>query len=122
MSQVTNGDLTGTLMAADTTPLIVKYATINAASNGNNTIVAAVTAKKIRVISLWVVSAGTVTTTWQTAAGGTGLSGAASLAANTGYVLPHNKDGWFETVAGQLLNLSLSAGIQVSGSLSYVEI
>lgn len=122
MSQVTAGLLSGSLMSADTTPMAVKYAVLSAASNGNNTVVAAVTGKKIRVISLWVVSAGTVTTTWQSGAGGTGLTGAASLVVNTGYVLNHNKDGWFETAAGSLLNLSLSAGIQVSGSLSYVEV
>lgn len=121
MSQVT-GDLSGSLMKSDASPMLVKYAVIDAATSGDNTIVAAVTGKKIRVISCWLVSGGTVTTRWESAASGTALTGQATLAVNTGYVLPHNKDGWFETVAGQLLNLELSGGVTVDGSLSYVEV
>jgi hypothetical protein len=50
------------------------------------------------------------------------LSGQATLAVNTGYVLPNNTHGWFETVAGELLNLELSGAVSVDGGLTYVEV
>jgi hypothetical protein len=99
-----------------------KKAKIDAATSGNNTLVAAVTGKKIRVLSLFLVSAGATTVTFQSGAGGTGLTGAITTAAGTGFVLPHNPEGWFETAEGALLNAALSAAIQVSGSLTYVEV
>lgn len=101
---------------------VVKYAAISASTSGDNTIVAAVTGKKIRVLSLVLVSAGTTTTAFESAAGGTALTGDMALVANTGYVLPYNPFGWFQTVASELLNLELSAAIAVAGSLTYVEV
>ena len=100
----------------------VKYAKIDAATSGNNTIVAAVSGKKIRVLSLFYLASGTVTCTWQTAAGGTALTGGLQHTAQTGAVLPFNEDGWFETVAGDLLNLSLNSATSVDGALSYIEV
>ena len=97
-----------------------KFAAIDAASSGDNTLVAAVPGKKIRVLSLWLVSAGTVTTRFESGAGGTALSGQATLAVNNIYVLPYNPGGWFETAVGSLLNLELSGAVSVDGSLSYV--
>jgi hypothetical protein len=44
------------------------------------------------------------------------------MIANTGFVLPYNPFGWFETAAGALLNMELSAAISVDGSLTYVEV
>ena len=122
MAQVTVGDLSGSLQASDATPLLIKYAAIDAATSGDNTLVAGVTGKKIRVISLWLTSAGTVTARFESGASGTALTGQATLAVNTGITLPHNKDGWFETAAGSLLNLELSGAVSVDGSLSYVEV
>lgn len=100
----------------------VKYAVIDAATSGDNTVVAAVTGKQIRVLSCWLVSAGTVTARFESGAGGTALTGQATLAVNTGFVLPYNQAGWFETAAGSLLNLELSGAVSVDGSLSYVEV
>jgi hypothetical protein len=45
-----------------------------------------------------------------------------NLVANTGFVLPHNPFGWFETAAGTLLNLELSAAVSVDGCLTYIEV
>lgn len=100
-----------------------KFASLSGASSGNNTLVAAAGAgKKIRVTSLYAVAAGAVTVKFQSGAGGTDLTGAASLAANGGFVLPYNPAGWFETAANTLLNMSLGGAVQVSGSLTYEEI
>ena len=99
-----------------------KFAVINAATSGNNTIVAAVTGKKIRVLSYVLISAGAVNATFQTGAGGTALTGALPLAAQAGASSGFSPVGHFETVAAALLNLSLSAAIQVSGHVTYVEV
>jgi hypothetical protein len=45
-----------------------------------------------------------------------------NLVANSGFALPYNPGGWFETGDNALLNLELSAAINVDGSFSYVEV
>lgn len=104
------------------TALTPKFAKIAASGSGNNTIVAAVTSKKIRVLAYNFMSEGTVNAKFQSAAGGTDLTGLSYLIANTGKVAPFNPVGWFETVAGELLNLNLSAAVAVGGELVYVEV
>lgn len=103
-------------------PVTVKYAVIDAASSGDNTLVAAVTSKKIRVLSLFLVAAGTVNVRFESGAGGTALSGQMNLVANTGFALNYNPKGWFETASNTLLNLELSGAVSVDGSLSYIEV
>lgn len=100
----------------------IKYSIIDAALSGDNTIVAAVTGKKIRVLSCWVVAAAAVTVRFESGAGGTALTGQANAGANGGFVLPFNEGGWFETASGSLLNLELGGAVSVDGSLSYVEV
>jgi len=99
-----------------------KFAIISVNTNGNNTLVAAVTSKKIRVVSLWINSASTVNALFQSGASGTNLSGSVYLAPNTGMVLPFNPVGWFETAAGVLLNMTLNGAFFVAGSLTYIEV
>jgi hypothetical protein len=72
------------------------------------------------VLSLYLVAAGTTTVRFESGAGGTALSGAMSLVANTGLVLPFSPAGHFETAANTLLNMELNAAVQVSGSLTYI--
>jgi hypothetical protein len=100
----------------------VKYAKIDAATSGDNTVVAAVADKKIRVLSLFYLASANVNVRWESGAGGTALTGALEHTGQTGVVLPFNEDGWFETAAGELLNLELSGNISVDGSLSYIEV
>lgn len=100
----------------------VQYAVIDAATLGDNTLVAGVTGKRIRVVSLFLIAAGAVTARFESGAGGTALTGQMVLAANGGFSLPYNGEGWFQTASGALLNLELSAGVSVDGSLSYVEV
>jgi hypothetical protein len=99
-----------------------KYAAIDAATSGNNTLVAAVTSKKVRVLSAFLVSAGTVNVRFESGADGTALTGQMNLVANTGFVLPFNPAGWFETGSNTLLNLELSGAVSVDGSLCYIEV
>lgn len=100
----------------------VKYAVIDAAS-ADNTIVAAVTGKKIRVISLFVIaSGGENTLRFEAGTGGTALTGQMQVSDNGGFVLGYNEAGWFETTAGALLNLELASATSVDGALSYVQV
>jgi len=98
------------------------FAVIDAATSGDNTLVAAVTSRRIRVLSLFLVAAGAVNVRFESGAGGTALTGQMNLVANTGFVLPYNPAGWFETAVTTLLNLELSAAVSVDGSLTYIEV
>lgn len=98
---------------------VTNYAVIDAASSGDNTLVAAVTGKRIRVTSLYLVAAGAVTIRFESGAGGTALSGQMTMAANGVLVLPYNQFGWFTTAASALLNMELGGAVSVDGSLTY---
>lgn len=99
-----------------------KYAVIDAATLGDNTIVAAVTGKKLRVLALFVIAAASVTARFESGASGTALTGQMVLAANGGFSLPFNPEGWFETAANALLNLELSGAVSVDGAVTYAEV
>lgn len=101
----------------------VKFAAISASSSGDNTLLAAVTSKKIRVLSYSLMAAGAVNARFQTAVAGAYLTGLKYFAAaGAGIVAPYNPKGWFETVAGDLLNLELSGAVAVGGEFSYIEV
>lgn len=96
------------------------FAAIDAATSGDNTLLAAQGAgNKIRVHQLFLVAAGTTTVRFESGAGGTALTGQMNLVANTGFVLPYSPIGWFETAANTLLNLELSAAVSVDGNFAY---
>jgi hypothetical protein len=100
----------------------IKFAVIDAASSGDNTLVAGVTGKKIRVLSVFLMAAGAVNCRFESGASGTALTGQMNVAANGGFSLTHNPGGWFETAAAALLNLELSGAVSVDGCLTYVEV
>jgi hypothetical protein len=118
----TVGAIDSAAMQSGNDQVIPKFAAISATSSGDNTIVAAVGSKKIRVLSLFFTANGTVTTRFESAASGTALTGQSDFIVNTGIVLPFNPTGWFETIAGELLNLELSGAVEVAGGLSYIEV
>ena len=101
---------------------LVKRAAIDAASSGNNTLVAAVTGKKIRVLALAITMTGTaVTIRFEDGAGGTALTGQMQPTQGQTVTLPFNPVGWFETSATTLLNLELGGAQSVDGVLLYIE-
>jgi hypothetical protein len=101
----------------------VKRALIDAATSGDNTLVAAVTNKKIRVLACFLIMTGTaITIRFESGAGGTALTGQMQPSQGGGFVLPYNPVGWFETNAGELLNLELSGAQSVDGVLVYAEV
>lgn len=101
-------------------PLVspIKRAFANPATLGSNTVVAAVGTGKIRVVSLALIASGAVSVKLLTAAAD--LSATYALAANGGLVLPFNEHGWFETNAGEALNLNLSAAVATGISIQYI--
>lgn len=109
-------------MTAGGTVVTPKFAAIAAASSGNNTLIAAVTSKKIRVLAVAFMANGTVNAKFQTGAGGTDLTGLFYMVANTGAALPYNPAGWFETASNTLLNLNLSGAVAVGGCITYIEV
>lgn len=104
-----------------TTALVPKFASIDVATAGDNTLVAAVTGKQLRVLSYALVAGGAVAVRWKSGAA-TNLSGAMSFAANGGVAPAWSPVGLLQTVAGDALVLNLSAAVQVSGHLVYVEV
>ncbi len=102
----------------------MKYAIVNASASGSNTIVAAVTNKRIRVLSYVIIAAGDVSATWQSASNA--LSGPMASAAHggaapsAGQATPGGLIGQFETNQGEALNLNLSAAVAVGGHITYI--
>ncbi len=113
----------GVLQKHDLPSTAVLRAAVSGATSGNNTLVAAVTGKKIKVLGLVLVAAGAVTVRLESGAGGTALTGVMSLTANGGLQLvwPMSEPGypWVETAAGSLLNMELGGAVQVSGVIVY---
>lgn len=109
-------------MRASGTAVTPKFVIIDAASSGDNTILAAVASKKIRVLSCFLVAAGAVNVRFESGAGGTALTGVMNLTTNSGFTLPYSPVGWFETASNTLLNLELSGAVSVDGALVYIEV
>lgn len=98
----------------------IQYAVVQAATGGDNTLVAAVTGKRIRVHSLVLVATGGANNArLESGASGTAMTGIMGLGANGQLVLPHSAAGWCQTAAAALLNLELSAATAVAGLLGY---
>ena len=103
------------------TAITPKFAAISASLSGDNPIVAAVAGKRIRVLKYTIVTSGAVLTRFRTSSGAD-LTGAMSLAANSGVGGAFCPVGLFETEVGDALNLSLSSAVGVAGHLTYIEV
>jgi hypothetical protein len=91
-------------------------------TGSDDTQIAAVSGKKIRVLSYVMSAAAATVIKWQSTTSNQ-LSGyGIAMAANSTVVAPHNPSGWFETNAGELLNIENSNSEDVGGHGTYVEI
>jgi len=110
----------------DTTALTPAFSAIGTATSGDNTIVALTSGKKIRILSMCLIAAGTVNVYLKDSVTGNNIIGTSTqpmnLVANMGFVLPFNPLGWGETAAGEALVMNLSAATGVSGSITYVKL
>ena len=102
---------------------VPKTAAINCASSGDNTIVSAVSGKRIAVWAWNIIVEGAVDVRWEDGAAGTAKSGqyafteaGRGLAQAAGGLVPL----WIGT-SNTLLNLELSGAVQVMGQVSYTE-
>jgi hypothetical protein len=94
---------------------------VAASTLGDNTLVAAVAGRQIRVLGFALVATGGANTVrFESGAGGTALTGQMDLGADGQLVPGFSPTGWFQTAAGALLNLELSAATAVAGWLVYV--
>jgi len=125
VGQVIASQETSTLYNGSTA-LTPKFAAIAAATSGDNTLVAAVTSKKIRVLSICLVAGAAGNIYFTSNAAGTVIFGGSTnkinLAINGGFVLPYSPVGWFETSSGHLLNMNASSTGPFSGGLTYIEV
>ena len=90
----------------------------NPAGIGDNSLVAAVTNAKIRVLSVVVVSTSANSVKFRSAT--IDISATFPLAANGGFVLPFNEHGWFETNVSEALQLNLTAAAAVGTQIQYI--
>ncbi len=99
-------------------------AAVSVNSAGNNTLVAAASGKRTKVLGLLLVASGAVNVRLDNGPGGAPLTGTISLAAEgNGFVLPVTLPGshWLETSINTALVLNLSAAVQVSGCIVYYQ-
>lgn len=101
------------------TALTPKFAVISTAGAADATLVAAVTSKKIRVLSLFLTCTSQALR-FESGTGGTALTGV--MAGQTSINLAFNPLGHFETAAGALLNLEQGGSLASMGWLTYVEV
>lgn len=100
----------------------VKYATIDIATSGDNTIVSGVSSKSIKVLS-YIFGGATATTVRFKSAASTDLSGAMQVVVTSGVVWSAQSPvGLFVTNVGEALVINLSGSNQISGHLTYVEV
>ena len=98
----------------------IKRAFVNASSSGDNELVPAPGAGiKIRVISV-VAVCGVAANTMTLRSATTAISAGFPFAANGGMVLNENASGWFQTAAGEALNVNLSGANAVGVSITYL--
>ena len=104
-----------------TSPLLPKFKIIDAATSGNNEIVAAVSSYKIRVLAAVFTMTGTSTTIrFESGADGVALTGQMQPSQGQTITLPFNPVGWFESTTA--LNLELGGAQSVDGAITYVEV
>ncbi|HEX8266970.1 MAG TPA: hypothetical protein VF596_16330 [Pyrinomonadaceae bacterium] len=96
------------------------YAPIDVASSGDNTLVAAVSGRRIKVLDYTFVCSGTVNAKFRS--NSTDLTGAMAFVANSGIASAKgsiSQGAILATQSGEALKLNLSSAVQVSGHLTY---
>lgn len=104
-------------IASQFTAVAIKSAVISTNTSGDTALVAAVSGKKIRVLSYAFNVAGTVQAYFKR--GNTALTGAMTFQAREGVAINGGPYGLFETNANEALNLNLSAEVYAYGHVTY---
>lgn len=95
------------------------FGAISVSSSGDNTVIAAVPNRQIRVVKVAMVCAAAVVCTWKSSVSGA-ISGPMSFATNGGISEPYTPVGIFQTAIGEGLVLNLTGAISVGGTLTYI--
>lgn len=104
------------------TELTPKFARVTSAAGGDVTAIAAVTGKKLRLLGLVLSAPGGANSVRIESSTTSRLIEQIDLADNETVVLPFTPIGWGETVAGELMNLEISAATLVTAAIVYVEV
>lgn len=121
-------DLQAILTAhADLAAVSIRYASVDVASLGagaNQTVVAAVAGKKIRVLAWSISCATTASVKLTSGAGGATIFATSQVNATVPNVYPYSPVGWCETAAGQALvvNNPTAGAIGFGLQVAYVEV
>lgn len=97
----------------------VRFASVDVATAGDNTIVAGVAGRRIQLVHYLLNPQGAVNLFWRDGAGGAALSGTIVFGA-AGFLDTGNAEGLLATSDGNALVLNLSGAVQVSGHISYM--
>lgn len=115
-------DVTDMIRKSNQSDLGIKRAFANvAAGSTDSTVVAAVTGRKIRVLSYHCQAGGTATDLTFNS-NSTAISSLKANVARGGAVGNFNPAGWFETVAGQALTVTTGAGSTTGIDVIYAEV
>ena len=99
---------------------LVNRTLVNATASGDTEAVAAQGAGiRTRVVALYAVASGAVTTKFKSAS--TDISPATAFAANGGMVLPRNDHGWFQTAPNEALNANLNGAIATGFMIDWIQ-
>ncbi len=103
-------------------PLVSPHVRLGAtpASANANSLIAAATGTKYRVLAAAVVATTAVSVKFQSAS--TDITGTFPLGANGGIVLPYNEHGWFETSSNEALNIHLSSAVSCGVQIQYIKL
>ena len=118
------------LWNSNKTPVAVKRVSISATTNGDNQLIAAVAARQLIIVGLYMTLSADTTVRFESNTSGNFLTGVMNIYATpTGIISgasgiidwsAFNPVGYLETVAGESLNLILSGG-DAFGWLTYFE-
>jgi len=94
---------------------------VSVSASGDNVLIGGASVYRMRVLSYLLVAAGVVSVQWKSGIGGNALSGAMPMIANQPLVAGQPAlEAWvFQTDVGQPLVLNLSAGVAVTGHVTY---
>ena len=122
LAAIVGGQVSGSMVtAAGVVATVKRLNGTVAASQTDAVLVAGVTGKKIRLLSLHLDCAGTATVaTLQSNA--TAIMGPFNNAASEQTVLPYHPHGWKETAAGEALKMTTGAGATTSWAVTYIEV
>lgn len=92
----------------------------NPSASGVTALIAAAAGARYRVMSIAIIATIANAVTFRSAT--TDISATFPLGANGGFVLPFNEHGWFETAAGEALNINMGTATATGVQIQYIKL